>query len=475
MASLACHTTPYSGSWYPGERRRLEELLDELFERSLSRTGEYLLPNALAFVAPHAGLMYSGTVAAAAYRHLSRQPPRTVILLGFAHHGAPAGAWIPEVGSYRTPLGEAPVDRETAAELLAHPGFGSLREEIVCDHSIEIQLPLLQWAAPGAAVVPIYVSALPPSQRRAAAQSLLEILTPDKVLLASSDFTHYGDAFHYKPFPRDAAVSLRLHLLDEGFIEAAGSLDPDVFLEVLDTAGGTVCGREPIAFLLEVLRLLPCSEDIFQTTLDYQTSGEITSDYGHSVSYAALGYFPYCSFHLGADDQRVLLESARATLRHYQQTGQAKPAPPIGGSPALNRRAGAFVTLRQGGRLRGCVGRCVHPDPLASAIPELTLAAALEDTRFEPVRPEETDLDVAISVLSPMKWLPDTSRFCVARDGGYLRLATHSGLLLPQVAEDRNWTARDFLDALAQKAGVPVSVYEDPRTKLSVFRAQVIQ
>jgi AmmeMemoRadiSam system protein B/AmmeMemoRadiSam system protein A len=475
MAAAVSHVTPFSGSWYPGDRLKLKELLEELFERSRSRTGPYVLSGAQGFVVPHAGLVYSGTVAAAAYRHLEQQRPRTVILLGFAHHGAPSGAWIPQVASYRTPLGEVAVDQDTAAELLARPGFGSLREEVVCDHSVEIQLPLLQHAAPEAAIVPVYLSSLSPAQRRAAAQSLREVLGPDRIVLASSDFTHYGDAFHYKPFPRDASVGLRLQLLDEGFIEAAGSLDPDLFLKVLDGAGGTVCGRQPIAFLLETLRLSPEAEDIFQTTLDYQTSGEITGDYSHSVSYAALGYFPWPSFLLGEEDQRVLLESARATLRHYQQTGKAVPVAPVGGSPALTRRAGAFVTLRRNGRLRGCVGRCVQPEPLLSAIPQLTLAAALEDTRFEPVRPDETGIDVEISILSPMKWLPDPSRFRVHRDGGFLRSGSRSGLLLPQVAEGRSWTPRDFLEALAQKAGLPANVYEDPNSRLFVFRAQIIE
>lgn len=475
MATLVSHTTPFSGSWYPADRSRLNTLLDELFERSAARTGPALLPGGLAYVVPHAGLIYSGAVAAAVYRHLAQQAPRTVVVIGFPHHGCPAGAWIPPVASYRTPLGEVPVDRELARELLARPGLGSLSEEVLCDHSIEIQLPLLQRAVPAAAVLPVYVSSLSAGTRRQVAAALLEILTPERVLLASSDFTHYGDAFRYKPFATDAAVASRLEKLDESFIEAASSLDPERFLDALISARGTVCGREPIALLLETLRASPAAEDIFQFTLDYQTSGEITGDYSHSVSYAALGYFPWSSFLLDEADQRVLLESARRTLDHYQQTGRPEPVPPAGGSPALMRRLGAFVTIHQNGRLRGCVGRCTRPEPLATEIPQLTLAAALEDTRFPPVRPEETGLEVEISILSPMKWLPEPSRFRVYRDGGYLRTATRSGLLLPQVAEGRSWTARDFLNALAQKAGCSPQVYDDPQTRLFVFRAQIIQ
>ena len=137
--------------------------------------------------------------------------------------------------------------------------------------------------------------------------------------------------------------------------------------------------------------------------------------------------------------------------------------------------SGAFVTLHRQDRLRGCVGRCTGSDPLATVVPEMTLAAALEDTRFDPVSPEERDIDVEVSVLSPMKRLADPSRFRVNRDGGYLKAGGVSGLLLLHVAHGRNWTGEDFLNALAQKAGVGKDAYQDPDARLFVFRTQIIQ
>jgi len=86
-------------------------------------------------------------------------------------------------------------------------------------------------------------------------------------------------------------------------------------------------------------------DEIFQETLDYQTSGELTGDYRHSVSYGALGYFPARSFHLAPQEQALLLGSARQTLRHYLETGERKPIPPKRIAPGLERKAGAFVTL----------------------------------------------------------------------------------------------------------------------------------
>ncbi len=475
MAAPAVHQTPYAGSWYPGGRRELEELLEDLFARSEERTGPAEDARATGFVVPHAGLIYSGQTAAAVYRRLARLRPETVVILGFAHRGAPPGVWLPEVESYGTPLGEVAVDGERIQRLAASGAFRRAPESRLCDHSIEIQLPLLQKACPGARVVPVYVAAVDGASRRQAADALAGLAGPGAVFLASSDFTHFGDSFGYKPFPVDSRTPMRLRLLDEEFIEAAGSVDPDFLIETLRSQSATVCGREPIALLLEMLRRLPEGDDYFQRTLDYMTSGDLTGDYSHCVTYAALGYYPWSALQLDEEDARLLLESALATLRHYQQTGEAKPVPPARMTPALRRGAGAFVTLHKNGALRGCVGRVTAAEPLGQVVPEMTLAAALEDTRFEPLSPEERGIELEISVLSPMKRLPDRSRFRVGIDGGYLKADGASGLLLPQVAEGRNWTAGEFLSALARKAGLSPSVYADPATRLYIFRAQIIQ
>jgi AMMECR1 domain-containing protein len=110
-----------------------------------------------------------------------------------------------------------------------------------------------------------------------------------------------------------------------------------------------------------------------------------------------LGYFAWESYALPPADQEVLLVSARETLSRFQETGRAVPVPAKGGSPAIQRRANAFVTLRRQAELRGCVGRCAAAEPLASLIPEMTLAAAIDDSRFERVGSEERDIEVEIS------------------------------------------------------------------------------
>jgi len=475
MPAAGVHVSPFSGSWYPDDATELRSLLGRLFAESERRTGRYLPSRASGFVVPHAGLVYSGTVAAAAYRHLRVGEPKRVVVLGFSHHGTAPGAWIPEVSALRTPLGEVSVDCEFAAALVEGGEFGIKSEEALCDHSVEIQLPLLQFAAPAASVVPVYVSRMTHESRAAAARKLSSLLGPETVVVASSDFTHYGRGFSYQPFAADENAGERLRVLDEGAIDAAGTLCADQFLAELRATGSTVCGVEPISLLIETLRLAGREEEIFQTSLDYQTSGEITGDYTHSVSYAALGYFRYPALDLGPEDQRLLVASARSTLFHFLETGERRPIPPQGGSPALERRAAAFVTLTSQGNLRGCVGRKASTEPLATLVPSLTLAAALEDTRFDPVRRGEADLELEVSVLTPMKRIASLDEFRVNEHGALLEAGFNHGLLLPQVATERNWTARQFLDALARKAGAGRDAYRDPSTRIYVFRAQIIR
>jgi len=474
MPAAISHVSPYAGSWYPDDPSELRELLDRLFRDSQQRTGAYLLPRGAAFIVPHAGLIYSGTVAAAVYRHLAQQAPERIVLLGFCHRGAPPGLWIPRIDAFKTPLGEIALDRELVDELVERPEFAFLPEASLCDHSVEIQLPLLNWAAPACRVLPIYVSRVDPAVRNQAALALAEAARSGATLLASSDFTHYGRSFQYEPFPPDAWVADRLRDLDESLIEAAGSLRPELFLETLRSTQATLCGYEPISLLLATLGLLDGGDEIFQETLDYQTSGEITGDFRHSVSYTAIGYFPYSAFWLSAEDQAALLDSARRTLAHYQQTGERRPLPAEGGSRALDRRAAAFVTLHKNGSLRGCVGRRAAVEPLRQTVAEMTLAAALDDSRFEPVGRNEGGIQVEISVLSPLKRIADRSAFRVNEHGAVLHSGIHHGLLLPQVATERNWTAEQFFEALARKAGAGPHIYRDPATRLYVFRAQII-
>jgi MEMO1 family protein len=468
----ALHVSPYGGTWYPDCRTDLELLLDDLFETSAQRIGPHLLADPLGFMVPHAGLQYSGAVAAAAYRHVSRQQPRRAVILGFTHSGGPAGVCIPDIDEYQTPLGQVAVDRDAMKQLAGHRPFCFVAEDRICDHSVEIQLPLLQHAAPCACVVPLFVGHLDTYDRDAAAESLASMCDSETIFLVSSDLTHYGRAFGYQPFPSDSKISARLGHLDRGIMEVIASLDARYFLDEIEKSRATLCGRAPIALWLRTLAFLT-GDEAFQETLDYQTSGDITGDYDHTVSYGALGYFPVQSFWVDEAERSLLLESARETLRHLRASGEHRPIPPREITPALSRKAGVFVSLHQGDRLLGCVGNRSGCESLAENVPETTLRAALDDPRFPTVLGVEGEIEIEISILSPMKPIPDARAFSIGRHGATLDTGARQALLLPQVAKSRDWTAEQFLSALSVKAGLGTRGYQSPGARLSVFQAQV--
>ena len=411
------------------------------------------------------------SVASAAYRHIQAARPRRVFILGFCHRGGKACVELPDAGAFETPLGEVKIDLDALGRLAGHDGFAMAEECDVCDHSVEIQLPLLQHAAPDAAVVPLYVGHLDDGSRRSAAAVLAGEFREGDVLLASSDFTHFGRDFGYLPFPADEDAQERISDLDHDAIEAAGSLDAALFLETLRESRATICGYEPVALLLETLTALG-GDTIFQRELDYRTSADITGDTKHSVSYAALGYFREEGFQADAETRAALLESVRETLRRLRGEASNGPAVAAGDSAALNRKPAVFVSLHHGKELFGCIGTRSNELTLAEAVPYLTQSSA-DDPRFPRGRAIPGDLDIEVSILTPMKRLRDWRSFRLGVDGAYLIVGGRCGLLLPQVAGHGIDTPERFLECLSRKIGLPPNAYRDRDAKLFVFHAQV--
>jgi MEMO1 family protein len=461
----ATHISPYRGQRYPEPVEELESLLEEKYAQSRKRT-DPLLPAGLGFVVPHAGPAYSGTVAASVYRTLKQQQARRVVILAFPHHGLLRGVAAPDVDAISTPLGEVKIDRPFLRE------FRTVAESRLCDHSLEIQLPFLQTSVPDALLAPLYVGQLSAEERDEAAGVLAREWQPGTVFIASSDFTHYGREFGYQPFPVDAHTAQHLRELDFEYIDAAASLSSGRFLEVLERRRGNVCGAGPIALLLEVLKRLD-GHGIYPTTLDYQTSGEVTGDFHHSVSYAALGFHSRAAFELQSADREALLDSAAKTLRRLRNDGRQEPVPCRGGSAALAAKRGVFVSLHRGEELLGCIGNLAGRYPLCEEVSHLALSAALDDPRFRPAASSAGPIDIEISLLTPFRRIYSVSEFDIGRHGGYLSRDGRSGLLLPQVAEGHDWTAEDFLHALERKSGLWKDVHRDPKARVYIFEAQV--
>ena len=176
---------------------------------------------------------------------------------------------------------------------------------------------------------------------------------------------------------------------------------------------------------------------------------------------------------LSTEDRRLLLQLAREALRaHLERT--SLDLRPYQGRESLRQPAGAFVTWKIEGDLRGCIGNVVATGPLFEAVASNAVSAATRDPRFSAVSREEAgELELEISVLTPMTVVDELDEIEVGRDGLMVQLGGRAGLLLPQVASEYGWDRQQFLEHTCMKAGLPPDSYKDPRCRVEKFSAEV--
>jgi AmmeMemoRadiSam system protein A len=177
------------------------------------------------------------------------------------------------------------------------------------------------------------------------------------------------------------------------------------------------------------------------------------------------------SMNLTKEEQQTLLQIARSAI---EAALEAKSLPPrLNKNKALNKCSGVFVTLRTGEDLRGCIGYIEPYYPLADAVQEAAVKAALEDMRFTPMtRPEFSKVTIEISVLSPLSEVQDVEKIEVGKHGLVIDAGSRRGLLLPQVAIEYNWDRMEFLKHTSLKAGLSVDAWKRKGTKLFSFTVE---
>ncbi|RPH93624.1 MAG: AmmeMemoRadiSam system protein A [Calditrichaeota bacterium] len=172
------------------------------------------------------------------------------------------------------------------------------------------------------------------------------------------------------------------------------------------------------------------------------------------------------------EDKKKLLDLARDSIGAVLQ---GKSVPEMEAIPSLfMEKRGVFVSLHRGGKLRGCIGYVLPYEPLIIAVQEMAQSAALRDPRFDPMTWEElSDCVIEISVLSPLKRIINIEEIIVGIHGLFVKKGFHSGLLLPQVAEQYHWTRIQFLQQTCLKAGLSLNAWQDEGTEISIYSAQV--
>jgi AmmeMemoRadiSam system protein A len=171
-------------------------------------------------------------------------------------------------------------------------------------------------------------------------------------------------------------------------------------------------------------------------------------------------------------EKSILLKIARQAIVDYVTTGKALPEPRE--EKSLNQRNGCFVTIKQNGRLRGCIGNFQSERPLFKEVAEMAISSATRDPRFYPLGKEDLDnFSLEISVLSPLKKIDDIEEIEVGRHGIYLEKGFYRGVLLPQVATEHGWDRTTFLKQTCIKAGLPTHAWQSEDAEIYIFSAQI--
>jgi AmmeMemoRadiSam system protein B len=247
-----------AGSWYPG---RADVLAAEV-ERFLGAARpEVPSGDLVGLISPHAGLRYSGPVAAWGYSLLRGRPPRTVVLVGPSHRMAFAGVSVWARGEWRTPLGPLPIDEDLAARLLAADSrFGDEVRPHLAEHSLEMQLPFLKHLAPDTRIVPALMGSQTREEAEALAGALARVVGPGEVLLvASSDLSHYHPAS-------------RAGQLDALVLDHVRRLDADGLMALLEANPEHACGGGPMVAVMKAAAALGADR---ARVLRYADSGDV--------------------------------------------------------------------------------------------------------------------------------------------------------------------------------------------------------
>ena len=468
-----------AGSFYPGESSALGSAVELYLENAKIGDG----PPPKAIIAPHAGFVYSGPVAATAYARLKPVAERIkrVVLLGPCHRVAVRGLALSGADSFLTPLGEIPIDKEAAAMISDLSQVGVFDPTHELEHSLEVHLPFLQVLLGDFKLLPLVVGETPPGP----VAEVLDILWggPETLIVVSSDLSHYLDYQSARKI--DAETCRAIENLDPSGISRDGA-----------------CGRFPVGGLLETAKRRGMTVE----TVDLRNSGDTAGSKDRVVGYGSWLFFepvsevaeeipaeveveivepvePVAPADLpavvGEDDfgaatanllnkhGTTLVLVAAASIDHGLTHGQALPITLDGHAHELRKIGACFVTLKKAGALRGCIGSPEAYRPLIVDVAENAYRAAFGDPRFPNLGGEERDgLYLSVSVLSPQTPMSISgeddllAQLRPGRDGLVIADGARRALFLPSVWEQLAQPS-EFLGRLKLKAGLTADHWSD--------------
>lgn len=440
-----------AGRFYSGNHKELKDDLDRLFKAAQPKQSE----NVKALIAPHAGYVFSGEVAASSYNQLNNKYDYdNIFIIGTSHQTMLKGASIYNLGDYETPFGTAEVNTDIANKLLENSNLFEYNETAhKYEHSLEVQIPFLQHHLKSDyKIIPIIIGTDKTSVIKEIADKLKPYFLSNNLFVISTDFSHYPEYEQAK-------------IADKNIAEAIVSNKSDLFLHAIENnkkanisgLATSICGWSSVLSLMYITESL---NNYNYKIIDYMNSGD--SPYGEKDR--VVGYYSIVLEHnkkqsdmkLTDEEKNQLLTLAQNTIHKYIKEGRIYEPDKPDNESVLNEKCGAFVTLNKNGKLRGCIGRFEGEQELYLVVRDMAIASATQDNRFQKVKEKElTDLHIEISVLTPLKKIESKDEIEIGKHGIYIKSGHNHGTLLPQVAVNMNWDVDDFLGHCSKnKAGI---------------------
>ncbi|MCK5180280.1 MAG: AmmeMemoRadiSam system protein B [Candidatus Omnitrophica bacterium] len=462
-----------SGQFYNANPKQLSANIDKFFSKASIKPSDRDID---ILIAPHAGYVYSGGVAAYGFKAASQQKFKTILVLAPSHHFGFDGISVWEEGGFKTPLGVAEVDAEFTKKLIAaNKKFYFEPRAFQSEHALEVEIPFIQKTFQDFKIVPVVFGHPSFELLEDFAIALQDLIGTrnDVLIVVSTDLSHYHD---------DASA----RNMDRRTIQAVKDLKIEQLWKECKLRTMEMCGHVPVTAALLYARQKGLTD---VDVLHYANSGDVSGDKDRVVGYASIIVY-------GNDDKegkliadkdnidgvkaltpehkKRLMDIARRTVETYVKTGKKLDVKES--DARLLEEEGAFVTIHKKSYLRGCIGNIIGTKPLYITVRDMAVAAASQDPRFPPVESGElNDIDIEISVLSKPRVIKDVGEIELGTHGVIVSQGPwHRGVFLPQVATDTGWSKEEFLSQLcSQKAHLPRDAWKDPKTKIEIFTANV--
>ena len=464
-----------AGSWYSNDPGVLKQQFDDFFQKADPNK----IDNVIALILPHAGYSWSGQTAAFGLKTTEKKYKR-IVVIGPSHRTAMEEiVSVPRATHFETPLGLIPLDTEFINKLLKFPVVQNVSHAHQAENSIEMELPILQYHQNDFKLVPIVAGQCSLETVEKIGAILKSMMDEETLVVASSDFVHYGRVHEYVPFTEN--IPEKIKELDMGAYQHIENLDAKGFLEYKQKTRATICGAVPIAILLSMLDK-PSEAHLVR----YETSGRMTGDFSNSVSYMSIAFSGAWKNSpeiepqennpgLTSEDKEQLLILARRTIVYALKNQKVPHVSDVSVkiSGAMNVPRATFVTLKKNSQLRGCIGDLIPQRPLYKSVIQNAINASFNDTRFSPVvEAEMEDITIEISALTVPEPITSPDEIRIGIDGVILSKQGHSAVFLPQVAPEQGWDVAQMLTQLSLKARLPADAWKEGAGFL-VFQADV--